>query len=167
MTESYKYKSSMDLLLNVLAVICLVVGIVGCVVPLLPGLPICFVGMLLAYWAGGDFTTETLVTWGVISLVVTVMDNFLPIWFTKKFGGSKQANWGATIGIIVGFFFLPIGILLGPFFGALIGELIHDSSNSSKAFKVAFGSFASFVFGTGLKLVAAVWMAFPIFKAIF
>lgn len=51
-----------------------------------------------------------------------------------------------------------VGVILGPFFGAVIGELIHDRSDSAKAFRSGFGSFLAFIAGTGLKLVAAIWM---------
>ncbi|MBQ5646899.1 MAG: FAD-dependent oxidoreductase, partial [Treponema sp.] len=78
----------------------------------------------------------------------------LPVVFTKQSGGSKEGTWGSTIGLIIGFFIGPIGIILGPFCGAYIGELIHDSSDNSRAIKAAFGSFKGFILGTGLKMIA-------------
>lgn len=154
-------------LLEILGLICALVGVAGCVVPILPGTPICFVGMLLCQWAGAGFSTDTLIVWAVVAVVVTLLDNFLPVLMTKRFGGSKAASRGAMVGIIVGFFAGPIGIILGPFFGALIGELTHDGSDSARAFKVAFGSFAAFICGTGIKLVASIYMTIEIWKAIF
>ena len=78
---------------------------------------------------------------------------------TRRFGGSRAGAIGATIGTVVGFFFIPpLGILLGPFVGAVIGELCHNREDISKAFLVGFGSFLSFIVGTGLKLIAAVGM---------
>lgn len=154
-------------LLEILGLICALVGVAGCVVPILPGTPICFVGMLLCQWAGAGFSTDTLIVWAVVAVAVTLLDNFLPVLMTKRFGGSKAASRGAMVGIIVGFFAGPIGIILGPFFGALIGELTHDGSDSARAFKVAFGSFAAFICGTGIKLVASIYMTIEIWKAIF
>ncbi len=158
----------MELLLSIAAVICVLVGVAGCVVPMLPGPPIAFLGMLLAQWSGrADFSTRFFLIWGAVTIAVTVIDYFLPIWMTKRFGGSKQATRGATVGIVVGMFFMPAGIILGPFFGALIGELLRNREDSVKAFKVAFGSFAAFIFGTGMKLVASVLMAWYTVKGIF
>ncbi len=157
----------MTVFLEILAVVFLLAGIAGCVIPLLPGPPLCFVGLLIAWWAGAHFTTAQILVWLGVAIVVTLIDNFLPVWMTKRFGGSDAAKRGSLFGIIVGFFAGPVGIVLGPFFGALIGELIHDRNASAKAFKVAFGSFAAFICGTGLKLAASIYMAIPVIKFIF
>lgn len=153
-------------ILEILAIICTLVGVVGCVAPVLPGVPICYVGMLLCYWAGAPFTTSQLVLWAVVAVAVTLLDNFLPAVMTNKFGGSKAATRGSMIGIIVGFFAGPLGLILGPFFGALIGELTHNGSDSARAFKVAFGSFVAFICGTGIKLIAAIYITIRIFEVI-
>lgn len=158
----------MDIFLSILAIICVLVGVIGCIVPILPGPPIAFAGLLLANWTSyTDFSTEWLVMWGAITVAVTIIDYYLPVWFTKKLGGSKQATRGATIGIIVGMFFMPLGVILGPFIGAFIGEMFHNREDNAKAFKVAFGSFIAFISGTGMKLVAACMMAFYVIKGIF
>ena len=87
----------------------------------------------------------------------------LPGYFARLVGGTRAGSIGATVGMIAGFFagFFAgglVGVILGPFFGAVIGELIHDRSDSAKAFRSGFGSFLAFIAGTGLKLVAAIWM---------
>lgn len=153
--------------LEILALLFIVVGVLGSILPALPGPPICYVGMLLVHWSTGAFDSNTLLTWGVIVVIVTILDNLLPIWFTKKFGGSKRAAWGATIGVIAGLFLGPVGILLGPFLGALIGELSLDSKDSTRAFRAAFGSFAAFITGVGLKLICCIAIAVPIVKSFF
>lgn len=157
----------MDSLMGILAVVCTVVGVAGCVVPILPGVPICFVALLLCHWAGADYTLSTLILWAVVAVVVTLLDNFLPVVMTKKFGGSKAASRGSMIGIVVGFFLGPLGLILGPFFGALIGELTHNGEDSARAFKVAFGSFAAFICGTGIKLIAAIYLSVEVFRFVF
>lgn len=154
-------------LLGILALVCAAVGVVGCVAPILPGTPICYVAILLCQWAGAGFTTEELILWAAIAVVVTLIDNFLPVWMTKRFGGSKAATRGSMIGIIVGFFGGPIGLILGPFFGALIGELTHNGSDSARAFKVAFGSFAAFICGTGIKLIASIHLTAKVIAFVF
>lgn len=154
-------------ILEILALVCSIVGIVGCVMPILPGVPICWVGMLLCHLSSsGAFTMNELVVWAVVAVGVTLLDNFLPAVMTKKFGGSKAATRGSLIGIVVGFFMEPLGLILGPFFGALVGELTHNGSDSARAFKVAFGSFAAFICGTGIKLIAAVLITIKIFGVI-
>lgn len=158
---------SVDSILEILAVICTLVGVVGCVVPILPGVPICYVAILLCHWAGAGFSTSSLIIWAIIAVVVTLLDNFLPVVMTKKFGGSKAASRGSMIGIVVGFFLGPLGLILGPFFGALIGELTQNGEDSARAFKVAFGSFAAFICGTGIKLIAAVYLTMEVFKFVF
>ena len=154
-------------ILEIVALLLSVVGVVGCVVPILPGVPICYVGILLCQWVEPIFSTEQLVLWGVAAVGVTLLDNFLPAVMTKKFGGSKAATRGSLVGIVVGLFAGPVGIILGPFFGALIGELTHDGSNSARAFKVAFGSFAAFICGTGVKLVVAIYLTARLFGVLF
>ena len=153
--------------LEILAIVCTIVGVLGCVVPILPGVPICYLGLLLCHWAGATLTTSQLILWAVLAVGVTLLDNFLPAVMTNKFGGSKAATTGSLIGIIVGFFAGPLGLILGPFFGALIGELTNNGSDSARAFKVAFGSFVAFICGTGLKLAAAIYLSAEIFKIIF
>ena len=154
-------------LLGILALICAVVGVVGCVVPILPGTPICYVAILLCQWAGAGFATNDLIVWAAIAAIVTLVDTYLPVWMTKRFGGSKAATRGSMIGIIVGFFAGPLGLILGPFFGALIGELTQNGNDSARAFKVAFGSFAAFICGTGLKLIASVYLTIKVVNFVF
>lgn len=153
--------------MEVVALICAFVGIVGCVVPVLPGVPIVYIGILLCLWQGAAFSTANLVWWAVVAVGVTLLDNFLPAVMTKRFGGSKAGSRGALIGIFAGMFFGPLGIILGPFLGALVGELTHDGSNSARAFKVAFGSFAAFLLGTGIKLIAAIYLTRIIWQQVF
>lgn len=161
----------MDVFLAILAIICVIIGVLGSVLPVIPGPPLAFLALLLAKWSHyAEFSNEFLLTWALVTVAVTVLDYFFPAWFTKKFGGSKQATRGATIGLVIGLFFSPVGwfgIILGPFLGAYIGEVIHDSSNNARAWKVAFGSFVAFLFGTGLKLVASVIMAYHVIRGIF
>ena len=151
----------MDILLSVIGCLCLLIGLIGCIVPALPGPPVSYLGILFIHWTSyAHFSTAFLVIWAVIAAAVTVLDNFLPIWMTKKFGGSRAATIGSGIGLVAGLFFAPWGIILGPFLGALIGELIHDHADSAKAFKVALSSFASFMLGTGLKLIVSGMLLF-------
>jgi hypothetical protein len=108
-----------------------------------------------------DFSSQLLWTLGIATVVVTVLDYFVPIWGLKKFGGSKAGIWGSTIGLLIGMFMGPLGIFIGAFAGGLVGELVAGK-DSAQATKAAFGSFVGFLFGTGLKMalcVVMIWYA--------
>jgi uncharacterized protein YqgC (DUF456 family) len=143
----------MDILWIVLGIILMLAGLAGCVLPFLPGPPLCFIGILLQQLKEAPpFTTKFLIIWGIITVVVTLLDYIIPLYGTKKFGGSTYGMWGCTLGLIVGIFIGPWGIIIGPFIGAFIGEIMANA-NSSQALRAAFGSFVGFLFGTLLKLV--------------
>jgi uncharacterized protein YqgC (DUF456 family) len=145
----------MDIVLLIVSSLFILLGLVGCLLPVLPGPPLSYVGLLLLHFTSWvDVATSTLIWLAFFAVLVTVLDYVIPIYGTKKFGGSKQGQWGATIGLIVGLFFGPLGIILGPFVGALVGEFIIGRS-SQEAFKSAFGSFLGFLTGVVLKLVVS------------
>ena len=138
----------------IFAGILLVAGFVGTILPVIPGPPLAWCGLLLTYFSSvSDISLLTVIITGAAALFVTLADNIFPSIFTKKSGGSKAAVLGSTVGLIVGLFLGPIGIILGPFFGAFIGELLHDSSDKKKAFDAALGAFKGFIAGTGLKMI--------------
>lgn len=157
-----------DVFLAVLGAICLLIGTVGCVVPVLPGVILAWCGLLSAYFSYYcDIPTVLLVATGITTAIISVLDNLIPIYLTKKTGGSKAGMWGSTIGLIVGIFIGPWGIVLGPFAGALAGELIHDNRDMKRAIKSASGAFLGFLLGTGLKLVLCgflIWIYLESFK---
>jgi len=146
----------MDLLLIIAGVVLLLAGIVGCVLPFLPGPPLAYASLLLLQVSSrAPFSSDFLLLWAGIALLVTLLDYWVPIYGTKKFGGSKKGVWGATIGLLVGlFFFPPFGLIIGPFLGALAGELL-DGQEASRALKAAFGSFIGLLAGTVMKLVVS------------
>ena len=157
----------MDTLLSILAVVCGLTGVAGCFLPVLPGPPVAYLGLLLVHWTDyAQFSVEYLDMWAVLTGAVTLADYLLPAWITGRLGGSRQATRGAAIGTLAGLFFMPWGLVLGPFAGAFIGEMLHDRTDNARAFRVAFGSFLAFVLGTGLKLVVSLLMTFAIVKAV-
>ncbi len=153
----------MEILWIILGLICVILGILGCILPVIPGPPIAYVSLLLLQITEKDnrpFSLQTLLIWAFITLVVTVLDYIVPIWGTKKFGGSRYGVWGSTVGLIIGLIFtgvFPLAIILGPFAGALIGELL-GGKKSKQAFRAGFGSFIGFLTGVMLKLVVSIWM---------
>jgi uncharacterized protein YqgC (DUF456 family) len=150
----------MDILLIVIGSLFIIVGLIGCLLPILPGPPLSWLGILFLYFTSNTtITSSFLLWWLAIAIIVTVIDYIVPIWGTKKLGGTKMGIRGSMIGLIVGLFFPPVGIIVGPFIGALIAELIHDTHDTKKAFKSAVGSFIGFVLGTGLKLAVSLTLA--------
>lgn len=142
-------------------------GLIGCIVPIIPGVPLAWIGLLLAYFsAKAELSMTVVIICLGAAIIVSVLDNFAPIILTKKSGGSKAGTWGATLGLIAGIFLGPAGIILGPFAGAFIGELIHDRSNTQRAFKAALAAFAGFLLGTGMKLISVGFFIWIFVRAI-
>ena len=143
------------------AIILMLIGLVGAVVPGIAGPPFSFLGLLaVSFVEGVNHPVEFLVIMGVIAAVVFALDYLVPAWGTKQLGGTKAGVRGSTIGLILGLlvtFVFPIGfiaVLLGPFVGAYIGEK-SAGTEDHKAWKAAFGSFVGFLVGTGLKVIYA------------
>ena len=136
-----------------LAVILVLVGIAGVILPALPGLPLVFAGLLLAAWAG-DFQQigwVTLVVLGLLTLLSVGVDFFATLIGAKRVGASRKALIGAVLGTFAGLFFGPIGLFAGPFVGALLGELWHGREIGQAA-KVGLGTWLGILLGTVLKL---------------
>ncbi len=158
----------MDIALLILGFILMLVGILGSFLPVLPGPPLSWVGLLLLY-----LTKAVPDDWWilgitlVVALVVTVLDYVIPAAGTKKFGGSKAGMWGTIIGLIIGLFLpIPGGFIIGAFVGALVGELSNKADNKT-ALKAAFGSFIGFLTGTFLKFfITVLYLGIFFWKAI-
>ncbi|MDR1161041.1 MAG: DUF456 domain-containing protein [Tannerellaceae bacterium] len=155
----------MDVVLIVLAVGCFLVGIAGSILPALPGPPLSYLGIWLVHWSGYcEFTGAFLLWTGVIMLVISIADYFLPPLLTKKSGGSGYAATGSIIGMIAGLFFTPVGMLAGLLLGAFAGEFLFARKDAKSALKAALGAFAGFILGTGVKLLYCFFaMASPFF----
>lgn len=145
----------LDPLLIALAFILLIVGIVGSVLPVLPGPPLSWLGLLVLKFVPSvshHLSWPVIVSVGLFTLIVAILDNVLPIWSTKRIGGSKWVVWGAALGFIAGFWFGPFGIVLGPFMGALVAGLI-SGSHLKAALKHASGALIGFFTGIVLKFI--------------
>ena len=155
----------MDYVLISLGVVFIISGIMGCVLPVIPGPPLSYIGLLFLHFTERyQFSSRFLIIWAAITIVVYALDYLIPAWGTKKFGGSKRGVWGSIIGLVIGlFFFPPFGIIIGPFLGAVIGELTAGK-DSGVALKSGFGSFIGFLAGTLLKLITSGMMTWYFFK---
>ncbi|WP_350284697.1 DUF456 domain-containing protein [uncultured Croceitalea sp.] len=160
----------MDIVLLVIGFLCTLIGILGSFLPVLPGPPISWVGLLLLY-----LTKAVPDNWWLLgitlffALLITIMDYVIPAMGTKKFGGSKAGMVGTIVGLLVAIFFPvlgPFGIIIWPFVGALVGEL-SNKADQKTALKAAFGSFLGFLTGTFMKfLVTVIYLGLFIWKAV-
>ncbi len=149
----------MDLFLIIAGAIFLVLGLIGCVLPVLPGPPLAFVGLVLLHFTTGyDVPSAHLWTAALLAAAITALDYYLPIWGTRKLGGTRRGIWGSTVGLVLGLlFFPPLGIIIGPFIGAFVGELT-DSDDVGKALRSALGSLVGFFVGTMGKVLVTLYI---------
>ncbi|HET8866377.1 MAG TPA: DUF456 domain-containing protein [Gracilimonas sp.] len=153
----------MEIIWIILGAFFIIAGLVGAFLPVVPGLPFSYVGLLILQLLHAPFSLTFMLVWlGIVILFGFVLDNVIPAWATKKFGGSAYGITGSVVGLIVGLFFPPIGFVVGPFLGAFIGEMI-SGQKSDRALKSALGAFAGFMAATGLKVMAAGMIAFYYF----
>ena len=156
----------MDVFWLVLGIVLMLGGIAGCLLPLVPGPPLSYAALLvLQLRAEAPFSLNFLFLWAGLVALVTILDYVIPVYGTKKFGGTQAGVWGCTLGLLVGFWLGPLGIIIGPFAGAFVGEWMADR-NSEKALRAAFGSFIGFLAGTILKLVVCCIMAYYFILAV-
>ena len=155
----------METLLIILALVFGIVGLLGSVLPALPGAPLSYIGLLLLLPCEGvEISTASLWIYAILLAIVSILDYIAPVWLTNLSGGGKQATRGSMAGLVAGlFFFPPWGLIIGPFVGAFIGELMEGSSKG-KALKVALMSFVGFLLTTGLKIMYSGVLLFMIVK---
>lgn len=156
----------MEIFLLILAFVCMLIGIIGCIVPGLPGTPIAYLGLWIAQATERvDFSWQFMLIWGVAMVVVSVLDYVVPAWGTKRYGGTKWGVWGSTIGVFVGLFFGAVGVIVGPLVGAVVGELL-SGKELSNALRAGWGSFIGLLCGTILKLICCGLMLTALIQAI-
>ena len=158
----------MDTVIRILSVLLGFLGLLGCLLPVLPGPPLSFLGLLLLFFINGStMQWPFLLLWGIITIVVTVLDYVVPGTFTRLTGGSRAATGFATAGMLLGIvFFPPAGMIIGAFLGALLGEVLYGRKEGglSKSLKPALGSFLGFLVGVGLKFIASGIMMYYIIR---
>jgi len=147
--------------LIIIALLLCITGIIGCIVPGLPGVPLNFIAMLMIHWAFQPYNTVTLIIFGVLTVIVTVLDYMIPIWTAKRFGATKWGIWGSVIGMIAGIFFTPVGMILGTLLGAIIGDLIAGRT-ATQATRAGLGSLFGTLATMGIKLMLAGGMTFSV-----
>jgi len=158
----------MDYILIGVGIVMMISGILGGILPVLPGPPLSYIGLLMLHFTERyQFSPRFLIIWAFITVLVYLLDYVIPVWGTRRYGGSKRGVWGSIIGLIVGlFFFPPFGIIIGPFAGAVLGEL-SSGKDSGSALRSGFGSFVGFMTGTLLKLITSGLMTWYFFRELF
>ncbi|APS38764.1 DUF456 domain-containing protein [Salegentibacter sp. T436] len=157
----------MDLILFGVGAVLMILGILGSFLPVLPGVPLSWVGLLLLYLAPSvPINYWVLGIAFVLAAIIYALQLIIPAMGTKKYGGSKAGMWGATIGLVIGIFVpIPLGVIIGAFAGAFIGEIINKSDSKS-ALRAAYGSFIGLLASTFMELVVAVgFLIFFSYKA--
>ena len=157
------------IVLIILGVICLIVGIVGCIVPGIAGPPFSYASLILLSIAKRwePFSAKFLIIMAAITVIVTTLDYLLPAAGAKKYGASRFGFWGAIVGMILGILFIPpLGMIIGTFIGAIAGELLKGKQ-SYEALKAGWGVFVGVMFGVLLKLIATGIMTFYFIRALF
>ena len=151
----------LDTVLIIISGVCLTAGIIGCVLPVLPGPVLSYAGILILQLSSiHPFTATFLIIYAILVALAAVLDYVIPVYGTKKFEGSKYGMWGSAVGLVLGMiFFFPFGIILGPMLGAFTGELINGKTKD-KALKSALGSFFGFLAGTAMKLILSLSMVY-------
>ncbi|QCX54039.1 DUF456 domain-containing protein [Elizabethkingia sp. JS20170427COW] len=154
-------------MITAIAIILLLAGLAGTILPVLPGLIFSYIGLVLyTFWGGGTLPTYYLWIFGALLLLSSIFNYLLPARLNKKYGGSRWGSIGSVIGTILGLIFipLPLGFLIGMILGVFIAELLHDSQDTHKALQSVKGAFIGFIMSTGLgfaigfsALVLVVW----------
>lgn len=149
----------MEIALTVVAVLLVIIGLAGTVLPALPGVPLIFGGLLLIAYQDGfnKVGVVTLVILGILTVFAFAIDYLAAIFGAKRVGASRLAIIGAAVGTIAGLFLGFIGIIIGPFVGAAIGEFI-TRQDALQAGKVGFATWLGIVIGVAVKLGIAFLM---------
>jgi len=158
----------MAVMLIILGGIFVVVGLVGCIVPVIPGPPVSYISLILIslayYWK--VFSVSFLIVMGVVTVMATILDFVLPVYLPKRYGGSKYGVWGSILGMLAGMiFFPPFGLIIGSLAGAVLAELIFNE-NKKVALKSGFGVFFGTIAATIIKISVSGAIGFYFFRAV-
>ncbi len=156
-----------EVLIIIVGVVLSLLGLLGCLLPALPGPPLNYIAILLINFTGiAEFSTRFLIVYLLLNIVVIVFDYVLPVFGAKFYGASKKGIWGSVVGLIIGtFFFPPFGMIFGVLIGAVTGELIAGKSES-EALKDGLATFAASLVMIVAKLVLSGIMTFYFVKSI-
>lgn len=147
--------------INIIALVLILGGFLGTFLPILPGLLLSICGLLI-FKFGTENTMPMMYVWIFVLLTIasTVLNYVIPAKTNKKYGGTRYGSIGSFVGTLLGLFLIPIplGFLIGMLLGVFIGELLHDFSDTKKAFNSMKGALIGFVYGTGFNMMVGLAM---------
>ena len=162
----------MDFIIIIIVILLLLIGLIGCIIPALPGPPISFSGLLVFhFFTSYNVEEDTLWLLAAVVVAITFLDYWLQVYGVKKFGGGKKAINGTILGLAFGLLlFPPFGVIIGPFVGAFLGAKMEAKEDTNRAIKIALGALVGFLGGTVLKFAVSIYISilfihqlFPIF----
>ena len=160
----------MDILFIIIGILCLLIGLAGCFLPVIPGPPVAYAGLLLLHFTDKvQYSTTQLLLWLLLVIILQVLDYFIPMLGSKYSGGTRWGTRGCLAGTIIGLFFMPWGIILGPFLGPFLGAFIGEllgGKETRQALKSGMGSLFGFLFGTVLKCILCGYFAWEFVSAL-
>ena len=150
----------MDFIIIIIVILLLLIGLIGCIIPALPGPPISFSGLLLFhFFTSYNLEEDTLWLLAAVVVAITFLDYWLQVYGVKKFGGGKKAINGTILGLVLGLLlFPPFGLIIGPFVGAFLGAKMEAKEDTNRAIKIALGALAGFLGGTVLKFLVSIYI---------
>ena len=154
----------MDIAITIIVSLLLLTGIAGSILPVLPGLPIAFGGLLLADWHFNFYTGRFLWMIFAMVIIISILDYYLPIWTAKRFGATRYGVIGSVIGMLLGIFLTPVGMIMGTIIGAIIGDLLAGK-NTRDALRSGLATVAGTFLSIGIKLVCVGIMTWHFIKS--
>jgi uncharacterized protein YqgC (DUF456 family) len=152
----------MDIIIITIAILLSILGLAGCFFPALPGPPLSYGALLLLHFTGrADFSGTQLILWLFLIILLQVLDYLTPILGSKYSGGTQWGNRGCIAGSILGIFFMPWGIIAGPFLGAVVGELL-GGSGIQQSIRAGLGALLGFIVGTLLKVIVCFYLLYQL-----
>ena len=150
----------MDFIIIIIVILLLLIGLIGCIIPALPGPPISFSGLLVFhFFTSYNLEEDTLWLLAAVVVAITFLDYWLQVYGVKKFGGGRKAINGTILGLLLGLLiFPPFGVIIGPFLGAFLGAKMEAKKDTKRAIKIAMGALAGFLGGTVLKFSVSIYI---------
>lgn len=146
-------------LIVLISIIFLILGLIGTVLPVLPGLFLSLLGLLIyKFGTSNDLSMVYILIFSLLTLISIILNYVIPAKTNQKYGGTRWGSVGSIIGTIIGLFFPPFGFFIGMLLGVFIGELLHDAKDKQKALNSVKGAFVGFIFGTGFNFMVGLAM---------
>jgi uncharacterized protein YqgC (DUF456 family) len=155
---------------SIIGSIFIIMGFIGCILPVLPGPPLSFIGLFmlaLVQHFSPPLTSTLIIIMLIITIVVTGLDYIIPSLGAKRYGASKWGIWGSVVGMIIGlFFFPPFGMIIGAFVGATAGEMLVGKRGKA-VLRASRGILMGVLLGVVLKLAASGIMTYYFIRGLF